>query len=115
VAICGRDEQKLRRAGASIGPDVVDVRADVANLDDIDRFLGIVGDKLGRMDILFVNAGLGRFVPLASAPESVYDEVFAVNTKSAYFTIQKAIPHLNGGASIILNALAPVTPAWRTM
>ena len=57
----------------------------------------------GKIDVLFVNAGVAKFAPLAQTSESVYDEMFDINIKGAYFTIQKALPFLNDGASIILN------------
>jgi NAD(P)-dependent dehydrogenase (short-subunit alcohol dehydrogenase family) len=56
---------------------------------------------------------VGKLARLAETTEAVYDEVFDINTKGAYFTMQKAVPFLNDGASIILNGLAPVSPAWR--
>ena len=60
---------------------------------------------MGRVDVLFVNAGVGRYAPLAHTTESLFDEIFAINTKGAYFTMQKAIPYLNDGASIIRTLL----------
>jgi NAD(P)-dependent dehydrogenase (short-subunit alcohol dehydrogenase family) len=63
----------------------------------------MVSQKLGNIDILFVNAGVATFAPMENVSEEDYDEQFDVNTKGAYFTIQKALPHLNSGASIILN------------
>src|SRR6266567_2661503 len=72
-----------------------------------------VAQELGRIDVLFVNAGVGKFASLIDTSESLYDEMFAINTKGAYFTLAKAIPSLNDGASIILIALAPITPPWR--
>ena len=62
-----------------------------------------VSQKLGKIDVLFVNAGVAKFAPLADTTESAYDEQFDINIKGAYFTIQKALPFLNDGASIILN------------
>jgi NAD(P)-dependent dehydrogenase (short-subunit alcohol dehydrogenase family) len=62
-----------------------------------------VSKKFGKIDVLFVNAGIYKFAPLASTSETLYDELFDINTKGAYFTIQKALPFLNDGASIILN------------
>jgi len=62
-----------------------------------------VSQKLGKIDVLFVNAGVAKFAPLAETSENTYDEQFDINIKGAYFTIQKALPFLNDGASIILN------------
>ena len=87
----------------SIGNGVVAVQGDVAKLGDIDKFYAEVSQKLGKIDILFVNAGVAKFAPLAETSESTFDENFDTNIKGAYFTIQKALPLLNDGASIILN------------
>ncbi len=108
VAITGRNAQTLDEAVKLIGNGVLAVEADVAKLEDIDRLYRTVARKLGRIDVLFVNAGVGKFAPLAEMSEGLYDEIFDIDTKGAYFTIQKAIPHLNDGASIILNASVAV-------
>ena len=79
------------------------VEADVAKIADLDRLYATVSQKLGRLDILFVNAGIYKFVPLAATTTGLFDELFDINAKGAYFTIQKALPHLNDGASFILN------------
>jgi NAD(P)-dependent dehydrogenase (short-subunit alcohol dehydrogenase family) len=112
VAIAGRNTQTLAKAEKSI-VDVVAVQADVTNLNDIDRILATVAQQLGPIDVLFINAGIGAYAPLSNMSERGYDEIFDINTKGAYFTMQKAIPRLNDGASIILTGLAPITPAWR--
>jgi len=113
VAIAGRDEHRLRHAAGSIGDDVVTVTVDVGRPQEIDQLFTTVTGALGRIDVLFVNAGLKRFQPLEEATEAFFDEVFDVNAKGAFFTLHKAIPHLNDGASVILCGLAPVDPAWR--
>jgi len=113
VAIAGRDGQRLRHAAGSIGDDVVAVPADVGRVQEIGQLFTTVTRALGRIDVLFVNAGLKRFQPLDEATEAFFDEVFDVNAKGAFFTLHKAIPHLNDGASVILCGLAPVDPAWR--
>jgi NAD(P)-dependent dehydrogenase (short-subunit alcohol dehydrogenase family) len=103
VVIAGRSKKTLDEAVKTIGNGVLAVQADVAKLGDVDKLYAEVSKKLGKIDVLFVNAGVAKFAPLADTPESVYDEQFDINTKGAYFTIQKAIPFLNDGASIILN------------
>jgi len=112
VAISGRNKKTLDDAVRSIGNGVVAVQADVAKLTDLDKLYQEVSQKLGRIDVLFVNAGVAKFAPLAETSESLYDEQFDINIKGAYFTIhikgayftiQKALPLLNDGASIILN------------
>jgi NAD(P)-dependent dehydrogenase (short-subunit alcohol dehydrogenase family) len=103
VAIAGRSRKTLDDAVRSIGNGVVAVQADVANLTDVDKLYAEVSKKLGKIDVLFVNAGVAKFAPLSETSEDGYDEVFNINIKGAYFTIQKALPFLNDGASIILN------------
>lgn len=103
VAISGRSQETLDAALKFLGSGGLAVRADVANLADIDMLFSAVTQKLGKIDILFANAGVAKFGPLENVTEADYDEQFDVNAKGAYFTIQKAMPHLNDGASIILN------------
>jgi NAD(P)-dependent dehydrogenase (short-subunit alcohol dehydrogenase family) len=103
VAIAGRSKETLDEAVKTIGNGVVALQADVAKLTDVDRLYAEVSQKLGKIDVLFVNAGVAKFAPLAETSESLYDEQFDINIKGAYFTIQKALPFLNDGAAIILN------------
>ena len=103
VAIAGRSRKTLDDAVRSIGNGVVAVQTDVAKLTDLDKLYAEVSKKLGKIDVLFVNAGVAKFAPLSETSESLYDENFDTNIKGAYFTIQKALPFLNDGASIILN------------
>ena len=103
VAISGRSRKTLDEAVKTIGNGVVAVQSDVAKLSDVDKLYSEVSRKLGKIDVLFVNAGIVKFLPLAETSESAYDEQFDINIKGAYFTIQKALPFLNDGASIILN------------
>jgi NAD(P)-dependent dehydrogenase (short-subunit alcohol dehydrogenase family) len=103
VAISGRSQKTLDEAVKLIGNGLLAVKADVAKLADLDRFYSEVTKKLGKIDVLFVNAGVAKFVPVGQADEAHYDEIFDINTKGAYFTIQKALPYLNDGASIVLN------------
>ncbi len=112
VAIAGRESKTLEQAVKSIGNGVVAVQADVAELADIDRLYTTVAQKLGRIDVLFVNAGVAKFAPLTETSEKTYDEIFGIDAKGAYFTIQKAIPHLNDGASIILNTSVADKKGW---
>jgi len=103
VVISGRTKKTLDEAVKTIGNGVLAIQADVSHLDDLDKLYGEVSKKLGKIDVLFVNAGVARFAPLADTSEGTYDEQFGTNVKGAYFTIQKALPLLNDGASIILN------------
>jgi NAD(P)-dependent dehydrogenase (short-subunit alcohol dehydrogenase family) len=103
VAISGRNQKTLDEATAILGKDVLAVQADVSKLPEIDKFFGAVAKKFGKIDVLFANAGVGKFLPFDQTTEQMYDELFDINAKGAYFTVQKALPHLNDGASVILN------------
>jgi NAD(P)-dependent dehydrogenase (short-subunit alcohol dehydrogenase family) len=103
VAISGRNQKTLDEAVKTLGHGVLAVQADTAKLGETEKFLAQVVQKFGKIDVLFVNAGVAKFAPLTDTPESLFDEQFDINIKGAYFTIQKAVPHLNDGASIILN------------
>jgi NAD(P)-dependent dehydrogenase (short-subunit alcohol dehydrogenase family) len=103
VAISGRNQKTLDEALKTLGDGVLAVQADTAKLGETEKFLTKVVQKFGKIDVLFVNAGVAKFAPLTETPESLFDEQFDINIKGAYFTIQKAVPHLNDGASIILN------------
>jgi NAD(P)-dependent dehydrogenase (short-subunit alcohol dehydrogenase family) len=102
VAICGRNQATLDQTANLLGGEALAIRADVSKPGDIDELFSVVRQTLGKIDILFVNAGVANFAPIEKVSEEQYDEQFDVNTKGAYFTIQKALPHLNDGASIIL-------------
>jgi NAD(P)-dependent dehydrogenase (short-subunit alcohol dehydrogenase family) len=103
VAISGRSRKTLEEAVKVIGNGVVAVQSDVSELGDLDKLYAEISKKLGKIDVLFVNAGVAKFAPLSETSEDLYDEQFNINIKGAYFTIQKALPLLNDGASIILN------------
>ena len=103
VAISGRNQQTLDEAVKIIGKDTLALQADAAKPADSDRFFKEVAKRLGKIDVLFINAGVAKFTPLDQVSEAHYDELFDINTKGAYFTLQKALPYLNDGASVILN------------
>jgi NAD(P)-dependent dehydrogenase (short-subunit alcohol dehydrogenase family) len=103
VAISGRNKETLEEAVRTIGNGVLAVQADVAKPAALERLYAEVNEKLGKIDVLFVNAGIAKFAPLAETSEGLFDEEFDINVKGAYFTIQKALPLLNDGASIVLN------------
>jgi NAD(P)-dependent dehydrogenase (short-subunit alcohol dehydrogenase family) len=104
VFITGRRQAELDEAVRQIGKNVTGVPGDVANLADLDRLFATVEQQQGRLDVLFANAGVGEFVPLVSISEEHFDKVFTINVKGVLFTVQKALPLLTDGASIILNA-----------
>jgi len=103
VAIAGRSQKTLDEAQKYLGNGTLAVQTDVAKLADLNKLYAAVSKKLGKIDVLFVNAGVANFAPFADTTEQVYDTNFDINAKGAFFTIQKAIPFLNDGASIILN------------
>ena len=104
MAISGRSQKTLDEAAKALGKDALVVQADVSKLEDADKLFSAIDKQLGKIDILFVNAGVAKFVPVDQVSEEHYDETFDINTKGAYFTIRKALPDLNDtGASIILN------------
>jgi NAD(P)-dependent dehydrogenase (short-subunit alcohol dehydrogenase family) len=104
VFITGRRQPELDTAVKLIGKNVTAVQGDVSNLADLDRLYATVKQQKGRIDILFANAGLGEFAPLGSITEAHYDKTFNANVKGLLFTVQKALPLLVDGASVILNA-----------
>jgi NAD(P)-dependent dehydrogenase (short-subunit alcohol dehydrogenase family) len=103
VIITGRDSITLNTAALEIGANVLALQADVSNLKQIDRLYQEISEKLGKIDILFANAGIGKFTSLSETTEAIYDEVFSVNLKGVYFTVQKSLEHLNNDAVIVLN------------
>src|SRR6266446_8750164 len=104
VVITGRDQQTLDEARQEIGGEVLAVRSDTSSLMEIDKLFAVVKEKFGKIDVLFVNAGIGKFAPVEAVTEDLFDSIMDVNFKGAYFTIQKALPLLNDNASIVLNA-----------
>ena len=102
VFIMGRRQKELDQAVNSIGRNVVGVQGDVTNLDDLDRLYETVKSKKGRIDIVFANAGVGEASLLEKVTESHFDRLFDTNVKGVLFTVQKALPLLNDGGSIIV-------------
>jgi NAD(P)-dependent dehydrogenase (short-subunit alcohol dehydrogenase family) len=104
VFITGRREPELAAAVKEIGRNVTAVRGDVSNLDDLERLFAQIQREKSRLDIVFANAGAAKYAPLGMITEELYDSIFDVNVKGLLFTVQKALPLLPDGASIILNA-----------
>lgn len=102
VFMTGRRKPELDAAVLDVGHGARGIQGDVANLGDLDRLFEIVKAEAGAIDILFANAGGGGFMPLGEITEEHFDNTFAVNVKGTLFTVQKALPLLNDGASIIL-------------
>src|ERR1700739_492068 len=104
VFITGRREAELAATVAEIGHNVSGVKGDVANEVDLDRLFAQIKREKGRLYIVFANAGVARFAELGEITEEFYRAIFDVNVKGLLFTVQKALPLLPEGASIILNA-----------
>jgi NAD(P)-dependent dehydrogenase (short-subunit alcohol dehydrogenase family) len=106
VYITGRRQKQLDAAVAQIGKNVTGVQGDVANLADLDRLYGQIAKEKGRVDVVFANAGISRMIPLGSITEEHFDSIFNINVRGLLFTIQKALPLMKQGGSILLNASA---------
>ncbi|WP_213776837.1 glucose 1-dehydrogenase [Caballeronia sp. dw_276] len=104
VIITGRRQKQLDEAVESIGANAEGVLGDVSKLSDLDKLHDHVKAKYGRVDVIFANAGLGSLAPIDQVTEAQFDETFNVNVKGAYFTVQKLLPLVPDGGSIILNA-----------
>ena len=102
VVITGRRQAELDDAVRAIGGDVLAVQGDISNQDDLDRLFDTVKSAKGRIDVLFANAGLGVLEPLGGISEASFDKTFDVNVKGTLFTVQKALPLMQAGGSIIL-------------
>jgi len=103
VFITGRRKDALDRAVAEIGKNVTAVQGDVANLADLDRLYDVVQRHNRKIDVLFANAGVSQPRPVADVDERFFDLHFDANVKGLFFTVQKALPLLKDGASVILN------------
>jgi NAD(P)-dependent dehydrogenase (short-subunit alcohol dehydrogenase family) len=104
VFITGRRDPELAAAVKDIGRNVTGVRGDVSNLGDLDRLFAQINQEKGRLDVVFANAGVAQYAPFGQITEEHYDSIFDINVKGLLFTVQKALPLMPDGASIILNA-----------
>src|SRR5689334_3821206 len=103
VFITGRRQKELDDAVKALGSNVYGVQGDVARLDDLDRLYETISNVKGRLDIVFASAGVGEFVPFGAVTEEHFDKLFNINVRGTLFTVQKALPLLKDGGSIILN------------
>ena len=104
VFITGRRDPELAGAVKEIGRNVTGVQGDVSNLGDLDRLFAQIKQEKGRLDIVFANAGAAKYGPFGAITEELFDSIFNINVKGLLFTVQKALPLLSDGASVILNA-----------
>jgi NAD(P)-dependent dehydrogenase (short-subunit alcohol dehydrogenase family) len=102
VIIFGRSRQTLDQAAMSLGSDTLAVQGDVRNLGDLERLFKQAGEKFGKIDVLVANAGFAKFAPVDVLSEELFDELSGILFKGVFFTVQKALPYLHDGASVIL-------------
>jgi NAD(P)-dependent dehydrogenase (short-subunit alcohol dehydrogenase family) len=102
VAIVGRSQQTLASAREAIGPGTLAIQAELSSLGEVRRALGEVEVAFGTVDVLFANAGTGAFVPFEQVDEDLWDQVFDLNVKGTYFTVQASLPMMRAGGAIIL-------------
>ncbi|MDP4004783.1 SDR family NAD(P)-dependent oxidoreductase [Methylobacterium sp. NEAU K] len=115
VFMTGRRQAELDAAVREIGSTAHGIQGDVSNVADLDRLYAVVREKAGAIDVLFANAGGGEFMPLQDITEDHYERTFSSNVKGTLFTVQKALPLLRDGASVILTgstAAVTGTPAF---
>lgn len=104
VAITGRSDATLKAAQKELGPDALVIKADMSKVAEIASAMDQIKKKFGRIDALFVNAGIGKFVPFEEVTEEFFDQTMATNLKGVFFTVQKAAPLFSKGAAVVLNA-----------
>src|SRR5260370_11375083 len=111
VFITGRRKPELAAAVKEIAENVTGIQGDVSKLGDLDRLFAQIKREKGKLDIVFANAGAAKFAPLGKITEDYYDSLFNSNLKGLLFTVQKALPLMSDGASIILNASTAASKA----
>ena len=104
VAVTGQNDERVKNAGEMLGKETVAVTADVSSIREIESMVSTVNQKLGRVDILFINAGVLRMSPISEVSEEHFDFQVNVNLRGAFFTIQKVLPIMNDGGSIVINS-----------
>jgi len=104
VFITGRRDRELAAAVKEIGRNVTGVQGDMSSLGDLDRLFAQIKREKGKLDVVFANAGVAKYAPFGRITEDDYDSIFDVNVKGVLFTVQKALPLMPDGASVILNA-----------
>ena len=116
VFITGRRKPETAAAVEEIGSNVTGVQGDVSNLGDLDRLFAQIKREKGRLDIVFANAGGGAFVPIGQITEEHFDKYFGINVKGTLFTVQKALPLMPAGGSIVINgSIVSIMPSRRNM
>ena len=103
VAIIGRNKKTLDAAAAELGDSVVAVQADVTDVEETERAVTTAAERLGKLDVVFANAGAAGTSPLGQTTLAAFEQIVRINLTASFFTVQAALPHLNDGASIVLN------------
>ena len=114
VAIIGRNQKSLD-AAAALGAGILPVQADVTDVEATERAVAAIAAKLGKLDVVFANAGTGATTPVGQTSLAAFEEIVRINLTAVFFTVQAAAPHLNDGASIILNGSVHAVmgvPGW---
>jgi len=104
VVLTGRDKSTLDQAASELGSQALTVVSDAGKLDDIQRLATLVKEKFGRVDVLFLNAGIAKFAPIEMIDEATYEDTFDVNVKGVFFTVKALLPLMKEGSSVIINA-----------
>src|SRR5262245_29160290 len=104
VAITGRNEKTLAAAAEEIGNGTLAIQSDAGKVAEIEAAMKTINERFGRIDALFVNAGVAKFVSFDQVTEELFDETVGINMKGVFFTVQKAIPFMPKGSAIVLNA-----------
>lgn len=112
VLVTGRNPATLDDAARRLGDNGIAVRSDTSSLADIEALAGRVSDEFGTVDALVANAGIGSFDPFFDVTEQTFDEVFAINTKGPFFTVQKLAPLLSDGAGVVLTTSIANQTGW---
>ncbi len=112
VAILGRDEKTLAAAAIELGGQVVTIKTDVGSIEQIDAAAKIIANKFGKIDILFANAGIAEFAPMAQIDERFFDKTFDINVKGLYFTTQKFEPLLRDNGTVLFTSSVVNQKGW---
>lgn len=109
VLVTGQNPETLSAAAEQLASDVVVLRSDARTPTEPDRVAAAVRDRFGRLDVVFLNAGIGQLVPIEAVDEATYDEMFDVNVKSQLFTLQRVLPLLRDGGSVVFSTALGAT------
>ncbi len=102
VFITGRSDKTLAEAKKQLPAEVVAIKSDASRLEDIDALAETLKAKAGHIDVLFINAGIAKFMPVEAITPDIFDEMFNINFRGAFFTVQKLLPLLGKGSSVVL-------------